>query len=325
MDGEGFDRLCRSVVGAGSRRQVLAILAGGLPSFLPLTGLVHDTHATRKRRPAHQRHQSAHDSHQAHAQKKKKKCAAAGQAPSKKRKACCTGLVLDGSGVCVSLTLSPPSPPPPSPPSPPPPGGCVPDCQGRSCGPDGCGGQCGPPCKPGGICDGTACHCPSGWTECATACANLNTDPTHCGDCLTSCGSGDVCMQQQCCRPLATTCIPDSNRCCPSAAGEPQLGCNEIFALKGGTSCFVQNRLVCCAALGQLCSHTCECCLNFACGELGRCCVATGDVCTAHAQCCSQVCDFSRSQCCNPAGAACSDHSECCSQFCNLIGHVCSS
>jgi glutaminyl-peptide cyclotransferase len=63
--------------------------------------------------------------------KTKKQCARAGQSPSKKRKHCCAGLVLDGSRVCANPTSSPPPP------------GCTPRCAGKVCGSDGCGGSCG--------------------------------------------------------------------------------------------------------------------------------------------------------------------------------------
>ena len=150
----------------------------------------------------HRRHgqQSEHD-HQLvwnsrKKMKKKKKCAKVGQAPSKKRKHCCNGLVQDGTGLC-----QPPGPPP----SPPPPPPCVSQtCSSHPCGsfPDGCGGTivCGCPtdqvcvgsvCQPcidvGDVCQpcimvGSICQ------PCTVTCPS--TDPPACGDDLQAAMNG---------------------------------------------------------------------------------------------------------------------------------------
>ena len=69
-------------------------------------------------------------------------------------------------------------------------GGCVPMCDGRTCGPDSCGGQCGPGCGDAQVCADGACvagECPGGTFECGGNCANLLTDPENCGSCGKSC------------------------------------------------------------------------------------------------------------------------------------------
>ena len=76
MDAERFDTLLATLAAAPSRRAALRALGG-----LGLAGLFGQTAAKTKH--------------------KKKKCAKAGQATSKKRKKCCTGLGKDATGRCA--------------------------------------------------------------------------------------------------------------------------------------------------------------------------------------------------------------------------------
>ena len=69
---------------------------------------------------------------------------------------------------------------------------CIPDCEGRECGPNGCGGQCGPACnaaagqvcKPNGVCCDTS--------DCSEACAGY-------------CSFGVCGPDETCCVPSCTT------------------------------------------------------------------------------------------------------------------------
>jgi hypothetical protein len=45
-------------------------------------------------------------------------------------------------------------------------------------------------CKPGATCSGNACACPLGTSDCTSACANLDSDPKHCGACGHDCLGG---------------------------------------------------------------------------------------------------------------------------------------
>ena len=48
---------------------------------------------------------------------------------------------------------------------------------------------------------GTVVLCPTGQSKCGSVCADLTSDPAHCGDCDHSCSAGDICV--------ASHCVPD--------------------------------------------------------------------------------------------------------------------
>jgi hypothetical protein len=126
MNTDRFGALPAFLTVAPSRRVALRLLGG-----LGLAGLVAQTDA-----------------------RKQKKCARAGQATSKKRKKCCSGLARDATGRCAAPAR-----------------GCTPaGCLPSACGtqPDGCGGtlSCGG-CAGNSLCHDGVCRlcdvtCPSG-------------------------------------------------------------------------------------------------------------------------------------------------------------------
>jgi len=89
---------------------------------------------------------------------------------------------------------------------------CVPQCAGKSCGPDGCGGSCAPGCAAGEVCksDGTCCA-----TGCGTSCGGADA----CGGTCT-CGIGLRCFMGSCCRPSCA----GSGGCGPTICGSDGCG-----------------------------------------------------------------------------------------------------
>src|SRR5262245_31466137 len=61
------------------------------------------------------------------------------------------------------------------------------------------------PCPPGAVCQNSMCQCPTGTTSCSGQCVNTNTDPLHCGNCITQCSGGAVCMGGTCQCPVGLT------------------------------------------------------------------------------------------------------------------------
>ncbi len=168
MDFNRFDDLSRALGSVPSRRGVLVGLTSALFATLPLAL-----------------------SNDAAARKRKKK----GKKNRKKDK---------------------PSPPPPPPPD------CTPQCDGRICGDDGCGGTCGE-CSTNEICDSGTCVCvpacapanACGADGCGGSCGACAVNQTCTGTQLTrhecrggvctpvttSCGAGQRCFQNACCKP----------------------------------------------------------------------------------------------------------------------------
>ena len=72
---------------------------------------------------------------------------------------------------------------------------CIPDCQGKECGPDGCGGECGQ-CAPGTPCCG--------------------------GHCL-PCSCGDICNEWGCCEPTQAGCTPEGDWICECRTPGPEV------------------------------------------------------------------------------------------------------
>jgi len=76
------------------------------------------------------------------------------------------------------------------------------------CGPDqtcdGCGcvdtSECGAPCDPGYVCKNKACtlFCAGTLQLCGASCADLSTNPQHCGSCDQACSNGQACENGQC-------------------------------------------------------------------------------------------------------------------------------
>ncbi|MBU1432434.1 hypothetical protein KKF91_17995, partial [Myxococcota bacterium] len=69
---------------------------------------------------------------------------------------------------------------------------CLPNCDGKQCGPNGCGGECGS-CAPPGICDAHGlCFLPHGDT-----CGDDFCGPDEdCGSCPADCGTpGEICQE----------------------------------------------------------------------------------------------------------------------------------
>jgi hypothetical protein len=116
MNAALFNDLLRVLAAAPSRRALLARLTGGLLVAQLVARDVDDVAAKHKHKHKH----------------KKQPCATVGQAPSKKRKRCCQGLVPDGAGRCCR------------------PASCAPPACGSV--PDGCGGSLSCGCTGNTIC-----------------------------------------------------------------------------------------------------------------------------------------------------------------------------
>lgn len=154
MDSNQFDLLARAFARMRSRRAALQVLTA-LPIGAVLAPWLTESEAAKRKRRQPKRHHDRHHArdgqagphrHRAEASKKKKKkkkktCAQAGQAPQNSL-GCCSGLVVNGSGICSTAN---PSPPPPGPPSPPPvcAASCAGCCTGETCSAGTSGDACG--------------------------------------------------------------------------------------------------------------------------------------------------------------------------------------
>jgi len=123
---------------------------------------------------------------------------------------------------------------------------CVPDCDGKECGPDGCEGTCGPCdvgyCDPSGVCQ----------IECVPDCENKECGNSGCGTSCGDCYEGEACNAAGLCE----TCTPD---CDGKQCGTD--GC-------GGTcgSCAVAEN---CSPEGQCVDACLSCTLGMSCPDLG--------------------------------------------------------
>lgn len=54
------------------------------------------------------------------------------------------------------------------------------------------------PCPKGRICDGSKCHCPSGYQECDGKCIDTKITNEHCGACDNICGNNETCKSSSC-------------------------------------------------------------------------------------------------------------------------------
>jgi hypothetical protein len=216
------------------------------------------------------------------------------------------------------------------------PNGCLDDTSIYSCG-DRCDpclepvhgqascdqGLCAFACDPGYLptqddclrCDteehcGTDCEpCPGGETCCTDLCADLLTDPDHCGGCSSRCPSSayTCCMGQGCCPPESPGCCGDyccnaQDICCPG----------DYCCVPGGNCC----GSFCCA------SPNSTCCSDGCCMDGGSCCGA--GCCPGGTACCqgSFCCDTAGEVCC-PDGCCPSDYPVCCPGGCCPAGYVC--
>ena len=106
---------------------------------------------------------------------------------------------------------------------------CIPQCQGRNCGPDGCGGTCG------GACGTPTCQ--------GTTLTTQSCDTGVCTPHVSSCAAGQVCFQNACCtrqpRPTCNT-VPISDGC----GGIYQPNCTD-FCCDGRHGELVCQRLAC--------------------------------------------------------------------------------
>jgi hypothetical protein len=112
-------------------------------------------------------------------------------------------------------------------------GGCTPTCQSqaRVCGDDGCGDSCGDCTQHGvgGVCNSNGhCTCAEGYRGCNAAngsfeCADILTDPKHCGSCdgcpdpRLSCCNGqctDLMYNPSNCGGCGTLCQTPNSTCC---------------------------------------------------------------------------------------------------------------
>jgi hypothetical protein len=80
-----------------------------------------------------------------------------------------------------------------------------------------------------GFCMGASCvtACPSGTSQCNGVCADLGTDPLHCGSCDRACAANQMCVAGECrdyrtsngCNSCpCTTCAGDFRQCCTYGA-----------------------------------------------------------------------------------------------------------
>jgi hypothetical protein len=101
-------------------------------------------------------------------------------------------------------------------------------CDGKEC-----GGKCGD-CRHGKVCDGGVCVCPEGTELCGEQCADLLTDPDHCGACDTPSPTGD-------CRHGTFTCDPFNNTCPQDNDGTGQCTCGAVVATPFVAACVDRN------------------------------------------------------------------------------------
>ena len=143
--------------------------------------------------------------------------------------------------------------------------------------------------------NGAACvDCPGAESCCSGTCANILTDPAHCGACDTPCAPGQVCDRRICCTPLT---------CQPGECGSPPDGCGGTLDCGG------------CGAGQTCCGGTCADLESDAahCGTCGHAC-PTGQVCCSGA--CIEPCFEAPGGCC-PTGEAC------CGINCCATGNCC--
>jgi hypothetical protein len=291
MDETAFDRFARAVSGAGSRRGLLRLVLG-----LPLAGLLtqlHDDESIAKRKRHGRRRGHRPGKHKDNRKGKRKGgkggggqcggngslceqdgdccsrncfnfiCAdrvttcGAGDAtrqcvPPAKGCAggkCCYGAAGCGD-TCCELPANQCNPQNEC---------CVPNCDGRQCGPDGCGtgGTCGS-CSSGQTCDDrtgqcvatcSAQNCPHGCCDAAGKC-QFGTSAQACGkdgETCHACASGETCLGGVC-RNVAGTCTTHVETCqtglnspCNNSGG----ACTCDLTIDGADVCRNRNGFAC--------------------------------------------------------------------------------
>ncbi len=102
-------------------------------------------------------------------------------------------------------------------------------------------GECLPGCDSNAQCTNAnqrcnvsthTCVCKSGFTRCGLQCVDTKTDPTHCGNCTTTCASGEVCQDSVCFNPDCNTngigcsgftyCDETTGECLPGCGSDAQ-------------------------------------------------------------------------------------------------------
>jgi hypothetical protein len=184
--------------------------------------------------------------------------------------------------------------------------------------------------------------CPSGQQRCGKKCADLDSDPNHCGACGADC-------RQVCCSGTCVDVLRDANNCgeCGQLCSEQEECVNGECKTcpRGQTRCSPQGEPSYCADLSNdtsNCGHcgtvcaldeqcettsggtigTCTCDGPFCPTASGqRCCPAAGGVCCAGGKCChaGEVCQTG-DQCCPNGEYLCPDGATCCPQGTSCTG-----
>lgn len=95
---------------------------------------------------------------------------------------------------------------------------CVPDCEGRECGPDGCGGTCGACADPT-----TACDAAGRCTLCTPACEGKACGPDGCGRSCGSCPDGEQCADDGTCAAPTGACTNPADQAIVDGLGPDGL------------------------------------------------------------------------------------------------------
>ena len=164
-------------------------------------------------------------------------------------------------------------------------------------------GECLPGCTESGqctvdnqVCDlGThTCVCEPGFEICDAGCVDTQSDPAFCGNCITSCPSGDVCQLGVCvdlgdCRTNGVGCTGFTY--CDAATGDCLRGCADSSQCTGeNEACDTLTHECVCAAGFHLCGVACVSDLDVnSCGTSCTPCPAPPN---ASPSCVLGVCDF---------------------------------
>lgn len=107
------------------------------------------------------------------------------------------------------------------------PGGCLPQCEGRNCGPEGCGGECGE-CGSGEKCLNAACE-----PVCTPQYDGMKCGTDRCGGVCEECPMSQICEAGRCNDPCETKCmgIECGPNGCDGVCGEcaPGMECSQDF------------------------------------------------------------------------------------------------
>lgn len=256
MDPKHFDALARSLARAGSRRRLLGGLLVG--TFTPLAAAAKLHHgpepasclAIGKRCTAHDASSNQHVNGKGKGKRRAPSCTK-----------CCSRLGSAGSDGKARCACKP---------------------EGDACAnPSEC---CGGLCR-----NGTCTACPGDLKPCNGACVDLQTNNRYCGDCATTCASGQRCQNASCVCD-GRSCL---NGCCDGATC--QRGTSDQACGDGGAACQTCGACtVCdgttCAAQSAVCCGAASVCQNgqcVACGQGQRC---KGGACVCDGQSCAGGC-----------------------------------